>query len=153
MLFFKTQGDALTRGRQQGEACYGLASPWIERVWAEAVKRHGAADEGALHAGIADDMARWYAGFAVTPGGQGVLEQMHGIAEGLGMTRERYLAMCYLHMKAWAFQCTTCSAHAGEGGAAIFKTDDIHTHERGLNVCEVSRPAAGYASVQPWPAP
>ena len=144
MLRIETHGTPRERGQQQGEAVRDLALPWINRRLDELQQRYQATSREELLEQIRPQMHTWRSEEnKLYPEG---VEECAGLATGLGLDNDAYLALSFYHrLGSHLPQCTVFGTRDAQGQPLLGKTDDIGREELGMNILETTRPNRGYA--------
>lgn len=143
MLRIETRGTPRQRGQQQGEATRTLALPWIDRRLEELQQRYEAPSRTELLERIRPQLGVWrQEEEKLYPQGA---EECSGLAVGLGLDEQTYLALSFYHRLVNHLpQCTVVGIRDAQGRPILGKTDDIGYEELGMNVLETTRPDTGY---------
>ncbi|MFC1526658.1 C45 family autoproteolytic acyltransferase/hydrolase [Candidatus Latescibacterota bacterium] len=142
MLRIETRGTPAERGEQQGRLARPLALPWMVRTLDGLCRSLGVGSPEELVRRHRGDLDRWRRQTeAVFP--EGVVEYA-GLARGLGVEEEAYLAVAFHHRLSGSLpQCTVVGATDADGEPVFGKTDDIEAPNLGMNLLEVTRPECG----------
>jgi len=140
MRTIQTTGNPFDRGKQHGAQCRDLARPWLQDVLDKFP------DNGGNLTAAREQVNTWLERIEAVR--SDLIDECRGIAGGLGMADEEYFAAIFLEHSSWLpMACTICGVVDNQGHPVISKTDDIHAHERGMNVLEVTQPDRGYRHV------
>ena len=144
MFIFQTKGNAKERGFQQGKALKDYSWQWLMKLQEEFLQHAGVKSlKGALkknEARLNHICQQWHSADCDS------LQEAKGIAAGLGMDEQLYLALMCTNVKKLT-KCTVLAFKDSSGSSIIGKTDDILEHEIGQNVIEIAVPQTGHAFV------
>jgi predicted choloylglycine hydrolase len=140
MRTIHTAGNPFDCGKQHGSQCRDLAQAWLRQILDRG------RDDVSHQIETCAQVGMWLRQIEAVR--SDLIDECRGIAEGLGMADQDYFTAIYLEQSGWLpMACTLCGVVDSRGHPVIGKTDDIYTHERGMNVLEVVQPDRGYRHI------